>query len=177
LLPSVYKLFFSVSFILSAFGLPLCLAMLFLAARRPYITHAVELLGILSEVNTAVTGIEDVLAAARVGHDHENSEAMQAELKAAYVNQKSLPGDQDHQGFGRLGSPHTPKTTPVASCIAHRQPMQPMPVFFILTLSMCPTHALSSPRGASWTRTSHRDTEIFDNRYSNPLLCCIFSLF
>lgn len=56
-----------------------------LGARRPYITHAVELLGILNEVNTAITGIEDVLDASRAEQDAETAEAMQAELKQAYV--------------------------------------------------------------------------------------------
>lgn len=59
-------------------------------ARRPYITHAVELLGILGEVNTAVTGIEDVLAAARTEYDEETAHAMQKELHQAYVTPINL---------------------------------------------------------------------------------------
>jgi hypothetical protein len=62
-------------------------------ARRPYITHAVELLGILSEVNLAVTGIEDVLAASRAEHDPETAEAMQTELKVARVHATELIAD------------------------------------------------------------------------------------
>jgi len=55
------------------------------AARRPYITHSVELLGSLSEVNAAVTGIEDVLAAARVGNNNETTAPTHLEMKQAYV--------------------------------------------------------------------------------------------
>lgn len=55
------------------------------AARRPYITHAVELLGILSEVNLAANGIDDVLAGSRAEHTSEEADAIVAELKAAYV--------------------------------------------------------------------------------------------
>lgn len=57
-------------------------------ARRPYITHGVELLGALQEVNTAITGIEDVLAASRAEQDAETAESLQQELRQAYVTLK-----------------------------------------------------------------------------------------
>lgn len=56
-----------------------------IGARRPYITHGVELLGVLNEVNTAITGIEDVLDASRAEQDADTAELMQRELKQAYV--------------------------------------------------------------------------------------------
>lgn len=62
-----------------------CVAVHRIGARRPYITHAVELLDILAEVNASVTGIEDVLAASRAEHDAETAEAGQTELREAYV--------------------------------------------------------------------------------------------
>lgn len=63
------------------------------AARRPYITHAVELLGILSEVNLAANGIDDVLAGSRAEHTSEEADAIVAELKAARTNATELIAD------------------------------------------------------------------------------------